>query len=377
MHLSYSDEQAMLRDSVARYLRDNFSFNQRNALLAYPTKAVQQVWRELSDLGLTGILVPEEYGGIGGSMRDLHGVLREAGASLLVAPLVSSAVLSTVALVASDATSVQKDYLPLMASGDLMVSWAGEQVGGAPAARATFDGTHWRLSGGVRNVSCGASAGGYIVTAQLGSPGSGSAEGLFLVDRKNQVPEAVKVAPYRLVDASPAATVNFFDAVGLPLFHGDASKNHPQVMEQVRTAGMVAACADGLGSVEAAIQLTSEYVRNRRQFGKPLADNQAVRHKIAEMLVGLESIKSMSLLAAIAYDEPDSAMAGDVARAKLILSVHGRKALEDAIQLHGGIGMTEEYSVGHYLQRFVVFDSTFGDADQQAEYLAKLQGDTR
>ncbi|MFX8848672.1 acyl-CoA dehydrogenase family protein, partial [Acinetobacter baumannii] len=83
------------------------------------------------------------------------------------------------------------------------------------------------------------------------------------------------------------------------------------VMEQVRTAGMVAACADGLGSVEAAIQLTSEYVRNRRQFGKPLADNQAVRHKIAEMLVGLESIKSMSLLAAIAYDEPDSAMAGD------------------------------------------------------------------
>lgn len=377
MHLSYSDEQTMLRDSVARYLRDNFSFEQRNALLADPTNAVPQVWRELSDLGLTGILVPEEHGGIGGSMRDLHGVLREAGASLLVAPLVSSAVLSTVALVASGATSVQKDYLPLMASGDLMVAWAGDRVGGTPAPRAAFDGQNWLVSGGARSVPCGALAGGYIVAAQLDTPGSGSAEGFFLIDRKSQVSDAVKADAYRLVDGSPAATVSFFDAVGLPLFDREASHEHAQVLARVRTAGMVAACADGLGSVEAAIRLTAEYVRNRRQFGKPLADNQAVRHKIAEMLVGLESIKSMSLLAAIAYDEPDSAMAGDVARAKLILSVHGRKALEDAIQLHGGIGMTEEYSVGHYLQRFVVFDSTFGDADEQAEYLENLHGDAR
>ena len=377
MDFSYSDEQAMLRDSVARYLRDNFSFEQRKALLADPGRAVPRVWRELADLGLTGVLVPEDYGGFGGSMGDLHGVLREAGASLLIAPLISSMVMSTVALVASGASSLQKDYLPLMASGDLMVCWAGERASGVPATRATFDGKHWRVSGGVRNVACGALAGGYIVAAQFVSPGSGPAEGIFLVDRKNQVPDAVKAAPYCLVDASPAATVSFLDAIALPLFDGDTSHGYAQVMARVRSAGTAAACADGLGTVEAAVRLTAEYVRNRRQFGKPLADNQAVRHKIAEMLVGLESIKSMSLLAAIAYDNPGSAMAGDIARAKLILSVHGRKSLEDAIQLHGGIGMTEEYSVGHYLQRFVVFDSTLGDADEQAEYLAKQHGDAR
>lgn len=376
MDFLYTEEQAMMRESIARYLRDGHSFDRRADLLNDPDRLASRVLGELAELGLTALLVPEEHGGLGGSVCDFHGVLREMGAALFVSPLPTSSILATSALLGSGVGRLQEAYLPRLADGSLLLGWASDHPVTSAPTSARLEGGQWELSGDKHNVLFGSQAGGYVVLAEVESADADPVPGLFLVDGSKQGGEVSIVRTYRLVDGSPAASMRFSDAVGEPLFSLDVPESRSQVIERVMNVGIAAACADGLGAAEGAIAMTAEYIRSRRQFGRTLAENQAVRHRVAEMLVNVESVKSMSMLAAIACDEPSSTQAGDSSRAKILLGVHGRKILEDAIQLHGGIGMTEEYKVGHYLQRFQVLDHAFGDWESHIHRLGRKIGVT-
>lgn len=374
MDFLYTEEQAMMRESVARYLRDGHGFDKRADRLSDPDKLAAQVMAELTELGLTALLVPEAHGGLGGSVCDFHGVLREMGAALYVSPLSTSSIVATGAILASGVTRIQEAYLPRLAVGSVLLGCAlDHSVTSAPTS-AKLEGGRWRLSGEKHNVLFGPQAVAYVVLAEVESADADPVPGLFLVDRQGQGGEVSVSETYRLVDGSPAASVRFSNAMGEALFDLDVPESRARAVDSVIRLGIAVACAEGLGAAEGAIAMTAEYVGSRRQFGKNLAENQAVRHRVAEMLVNLESIKSMSMLATIACDQPSSTLADDHSRAKILLGVHGRKIVEDAIQLHGGIGMTEEYRVGHYLQRFQVLDHAFGDSDWHAHRLGSKIG---
>jgi alkylation response protein AidB-like acyl-CoA dehydrogenase len=192
---------------------------------------------------------------------------------------------------------------------------------------------------------------------------------LFLVDAQAA---GLRCRNFRLVDDSPAGELHLDGVVAEPLGEPTDGPRALRAIEATRDAGIASVCADAVGAMENAYALTLAYLPTRKQFGRALAENQALRHRVAEMMVSLESCSSMAMLAAAAIDRPDSVEAADLIRAKLIIGRHGRSLCQSAIQAHGGIGMTQEYAVGHCLRRIAVIDQLFGDSGAQAARLAAL-----
>jgi pimeloyl-CoA dehydrogenase len=271
-------------------------------------------------------------------------------------------------------TPTQQRLLPAVAAGSLQLAWAYDEVAARHApcwteTRAVQRGDSWVLDGSKHGVLHGASAQQIIVSARV-SGAADAAEGraLFLLD-----PQAVGVTlePYWLVDDTPAADLTLRAAVAQPLGDPRDSAHGEAALQATLNAGMAAACADMVGAMEGAHQLALAYLNTRQQFGRLIGENQALRHRAAEMLVSLEICRSMAIAAALAVDHPDAeASSADLLRAKLLIGRHSRLLCQHAIQIHGGIGMTEEYAVGHYLRRVHVLDQLFGDSEAQASRLA-------
>ena len=199
-----------------------------------------------------------------------------------------------------------------------------------------------------------------------GAPDDDAGVALFLVDA---AATGLVRSDYRLVDDSAAAefVVTGVDATPLCLDGTIASA----AIAATHSAGTAAVCADAMGAMEGAFELATAYIKTRQQFGRAIGENQALRHRVAKMFVSLEMCRSMAIVAAVAASgQPDDSARADLQRAKLMIGRHGRSFCQSAIQLHGGIGMTEEYAVGHYLRRITLMDQLFGDADAQAARLA-------
>ncbi len=371
MNFELHEDQVQLRDSVTRLLADNYSFEQRRAIAATPEGTSPAVWRQLCGLGVSGLRIAEEHGGFGGSAGDLGVLMQAFGKALLTEPFLGSAVLGATALSQSgDATS--QGLLPQVASGERIVAWASDEAAGRHAAcwvetQARQQGGRWTLHGGKAVVLNAPQADAFIVSARIaGQPGDAQGLGLFLVDAGSP---GLKLRAYRLIDDTPAGDLQLDGVEARPLGEpGQAGA----VIEATRQAGVAALCADAVGAMEGAYQLTLEYLNTRKQFGRLIGENQSLRHRVAEMMVELEIARSMALLAACAIDDPGSVQPEDLARAKYIIGRHGRNLCQSAIQLHGGIGMTEEYAVGHYLRRITVIDQLFGDSADQLSRLAGM-----
>lgn len=369
MNFEFTEEQLALRDSMARLLGRHYGFEQRRRMAAGESGGASAVWRQLAELGVTGLLVPEDCGGFGGGMQDMLAVLPEAGRALALEPLLSSAVLGATALRLADVSEPRRQLLAGIADGSRQVAWCH---GEAPArhartwvqARAEAAGGGWKLYGSKCNVLHGASAHAWIVSARIsGQAADRGGLGLFLVLPGSA---GITVSGYRLMDDTPAADVELDGAQALALCV--QPQRAADIIERTQAAGMAAVCADSLGALELAYQLAAAYMHARRQFGRLIGENQALRHKAAEMLVSLEMCRSMAMAAAVAADQPDSL---DLQRAKIVVGRQGRSVCHAAIQIHGGIGMTEEYAVGHCLRRVVVQDQLFGDADAHIGRLAE------
>ncbi len=374
MDFEPSAEQIQLHDSVSRLLADHGRFEQRRAATALEPGYDVELWRRLAGLGVAGLLVPEAHGGIGGRFEDLLPVLRATGRALSLEPLLASGVLAATTLRHAASPAQQATWLPGLASGEAVWAWAYHEAAGGHAAcwvetHARQKDGAWLLDGRKSPVLHGAHAGRLLLSARVaGQPGDAQGLAWFAVE-----PDAPGLArrAFRLVDDTPAAELHLQATPAQPLGDPFDAPRAAQALVATHDAALAALCADMLGTLEAAYDLAIGYLGTRRQFGRPIGDNQALRHEAAEMRVALELCRSMAIAAAVAADRPaQDASRTDLLQAKLVIGRRGRALCHAAIQLHGGIGMTEEYAVGHCLRRLHVRDHLFGDSAAQAERLA-------
>lgn len=374
MNFELSEDQGQLRDSVARLLADVYGFEQRKSIAATATGTDPGVWKQLSDLGVTGLRIDEDCGGFGGKADDLVPVMQAFGKALLIEPFLASAVLGATAVSQAADNQTRKSLLPKVASGETVLAWAHDESAARHApcwvetSARRADG-QWTLRGTKSLVLHAPGANAFIVSARVsGQPEDPGGLALFLVDA---AAAGLRCRGYRLVDDTPAGDLYLDGVAATPLGDTADAARAWSAIESTRCAGMAAVCADAVGAMEGAYQLTLEYLNTRKQFGRAIGEYQALRHRVAEMMVSLEIARSMAVLAAAAIDDPASVQAEDLTRAKFIIGRHGRTLCQTAIQLHGGIGMTEEYAVGHYLRRITVIDQLFGDSASQISRLAE------
>ena len=374
MQFDLNEEQQALAQSLSRLLDDHYGFENRRAIAHSPAGWSEAAWGQLAELGVTALGIPEAFGGLGGGASDRLPVMQGFGRALLLEPYLASSVLAATAVLSACSEAQKDGLLPSLAQGEVRMAWAHDEAPGRHKAlwvetRARRDGKQWRLDGVKSLVLHAGAASRFVVSARVsGQPGDEDGLALFLVDAGS-----AKLRSFRLIDDTPAGELVLDGAAAEPL--GDAA-DHARAAAAIRTtvaAGTAAVCADMVGTMEMAFSLTTAYVNTRKQFGRLIGEYQALRHRISEMAVALEMARSMAIAAAVAVDDPTSdSAATDLPRAKLAIGRYARALCQQAIQSHGGIGMTEEYAVGHCLRRIHVLDHLFGDVDAQAARLARM-----
>ena len=339
MDFQLTEEQTLLRDTTRNLLSRSYDQESRNKVAETELGWSQQVWNQLAEIGILGLGFDDEAGG----QIEVMVVMTEIGRHLAPEPVLSAA-LTPGSLINELGTAEQRKLLDDAAAGQLLLAFAHEG-----ATTAVRQGDSWTLAGRKNPVLAGDSADTLVVSAAL--PGGGT--GLFLVDAK-----AVTRHPHRTFDGRRGAQVDLDHAPAEPL--GDAVDASEAIARAViRTQS--ALCAEAVGAMEEALRLTTEYLKTRKQFGVTLNKFQALTQRAADMYVSLEMARSMSFYAAmsIADGRFDPLVAS---RAKLQIGRCGRHIGQEAIQLHGGIGVTAEYPVGHYTARLTAIEQTLGSS---------------
>jgi len=373
MDFDLTEEQRLLRDSVERLLADHYGFDRRRSYLAEPNGWSRALWSQYAELGLLGLPFAESYGGFGGGPIEVMLVMEALGRVLALEPYLATVVLTGTALRLAGSEAQKSRILPQIAQGQMILAFAhGER-------QARYDltdvlttakpkGSGWLLDGAKSVVLHGADAGRLVVSART-SGERDDPEGitLFLVDA---AANGVARRSYPMRDGTRAAEISLSDVeVGSEDVLGEVGKGLP-VIDRVVEAGIAATAAEAVGAMEAMQAMTLEYLKTRQQFGRPIGENQVLQHRAAEMLMELERGRSMAMLAAMMVEEPDAAeRAHNIAMVKVGVGQASKFVSQNAVQLHGGIGMTEEYAVGHYFRRCMVIEHLFGDT---AHHLSRL-----
>ena len=378
MDFDLSEEQRLLRDSVERLLVDHYGFDKRRSYLAEPEGWSRRLWAQYAELGLLGLPFAEDYGGFGGGPIEVMLVMEALGRVLALEPYLATVVLGGTALRLAGNEEQKSAILPQVAEGGMILAFAhGER-------QARYDltdvlttakpkGGGWVLDGAKSVVLHGDSAQRLMVSARTaGERDDPDGITLFIVDA---AANGVARRAYPMRDGTRAAEISLSGVeVGEEDVLGEIGGGFP-VIERVVEAGIAAAAAEAVGAMEAMQAMTLEYLKTRQQFGRPIGDNQALQHRATEMLMELERGRSMAMLAAMMVEEPDPAeRARNIAMAKVGVGQASKFVSQNAIQLHGGIGMTEEYAVGHYFRRCMVIEHTFGDT---AHHLSRLAEQVR
>jgi len=373
MDFDFSEEQRLLRDSVDRLLADRYAFDKRRAYLAEPDGWSRAMWSQYAELGLLGLPFAEEHGGFGGGGIDVMLVMEAFGRALVLEPYLATVVLAGTALRLAGNQAQQAALLPLVAEGKLLLGFAhGERQARYDLSdvltTANPKAGGWVLDGAKSIVMHGDSADRLVVSARTaGNRDDTGGISLFLVDA---AANGVARRSYTMRDGTRAADLALSGVeIGADALLGEVGAGFP-VIERVVEAGIAATAAEAVGAMETMQAMTLEYLKTRQQFGRPIGQNQALQHRASEMFMSLEQGRSLAMLAAIMVDEPDAAeRAHNIAMAKVGVGQAARFVSQNAVQLHGGIGMTEEYAVGHYFRRCMVIEHTFGDT---AHHLSRL-----
>ena len=378
MDFDLTEEQRLLRDSIDRLLADHYAFDKRMAYLAEPEGWSRSLWSQYAELGLLGLPFAEEHGGFGGGGIEVMLVMEAFGRALALEPYLATVVLAGTALRLAGSEAQQAELLPQVAEGKLLLAFAhGERQARYDLpdvlTTATQKGSGWVLDGAKSVVSHGDSADKLIVSARTaGNRDDTAGITLFLVDGNAS---GVARRAYTLRDGTRAAEIALSGVeVGGDAVLGPVGAAYP-VIERVVETGIAATAAEAVGCMETMQAMTLEYLKTRQQFGQPIGRNQALQHRATEMFVSLEQGRSMAMLAAMMVDEPDAAeRARNLSMVKAGIGQAARFVSQNAVQLHGGIGMTEEYAVGHYFRRVMVIEHTFGDTAHHLSRLAREVG---
>jgi pimeloyl-CoA dehydrogenase small subunit len=378
MDFELSEEQRLLKDSVERLTQQRYDFEARKKFMKEPDGWSRALWKQYVDLGLTALPFSEDHGGIGGGPVETMIVMEAFGGSLALEPYYASIILggSFVKLGASDKTKA--NVLPQVAAGESLLAFAHQERQARydladVMATAKKDGAGYVLNGEKSLAVHGDVADKIVVSARVsGAQRDQNGIGLVLVDAKA---DGVSRRGYPTMDGLRAAEVSLHNVkVGANAVIGEPGNAYP-LIEQVSHIAIAALSAEAVGAMSAMQELTVDYLKQRKQFGVPIGNFQVLQHRAGEMLIALEQARSMAMLGTMMAEEPNAAE-----RRKTIAAVKvqvGRSAKfvgQQAIQLHGGIGMTMEYKVGHYFKRATMIDTMFGDADYHLGALARMGG---
>ncbi|HYD55331.1 MAG TPA: acyl-CoA dehydrogenase family protein [Burkholderiales bacterium] len=355
MNFDYNEEQQLLADSVRRYLQKDYDFEARRKIVASKEGWSPQVWAQLAEMGLTGLPVSTDFGGFGGGAVDLMGVMEAFGDALVVEPYLPTVLAARL---------IRKhDILGSVVEGKARLAFAHAEQGarhrvGHVNAAAKQSGAAWTLDGEKKAVSGAPMADKLVVSAK-------DAKGiaLFLVDAKD-----VQMRPFRALDETRSADVVLKGAKAERLEGGLAE------VEAAIDFGTALVCAEAVGAMKFACDTTLEYLKTRKQFGVPIGTFQALQHRMVDMYVAYEQAKSMACLACSKADSAEDAKdrMRSVSAAKIKISDNARYISQESVQLHGGMGMTEELKVSHTFRRLTVITEQFGGADYHLERFASL-----
>ena len=366
MDFSHTEERQMLADMVGRFVRDQYDIDTRHANVKLEQGYSPEHWQQLAELGVVGALCDENVGGFGGAGFDIAVVFEELGRGLVVEPFLATLLAGT----ALAATGSHGDQIEAAISGESQLALAH----GEPASRYTLNhvetsaektGDGYRLNGNKAVVISGGSADALVVSARTSGNGD-DADGisLFLVPANA---DGVHVRSYGTVDGYQAAEIALQDVdVSADALIGGEGEGLA-ALEAANAAGILAVSAEALGAIEVAIDMTLEYLKTRKQFGVPIGKFQALQHRMADMMIEREQIRSAVINAAGHMGSAPAERDWNMSALKNLIGRSGRKIAEESIQMHGGIAMTWEYAVGHFAKRIIMIDHLFGDEDHHLQ----------
>ncbi len=378
MDFSYSEEQQMLKESVGRFVRQQYDFDTRNRIAASETGYSEENWKLFAELGWLTVPFGEEDGGFGGSAVDLMVMMEEFGKAMLLEPFLPSVVLAGRLLAALGDARRKAELLPALMAGNLQLACAWAESGSRynlanVRLSARGEGGNVILSGVKVNVLNGPNADKLLVTARESGAVTGR-EGLsvFLVDRDAP---GVDVRAYANMDACRAAKISF-NEVTVP---ESARLGKPggvyDALERVFDHATAAVCAQAVGALDSLLRKTVEYSKTRKQFGVHIGSFQALQHRMADMFIECQLARSITVMAAMQLDSeaPWQSRSAAVSAAKSRLGRAIRRVGQEAVQIHGGIGMTDELDVSHLFRQVTGLELLFGDADYHTARFARLQ----
>jgi alkylation response protein AidB-like acyl-CoA dehydrogenase len=377
MDFEFTREQQLLGDTLRRFLGERYGFEARRGIVRSAEGWSREIWSALAEMGLLGLQVPEEHGGAGDAPVETLLTMTAFGRVLLVEPYLPSAILATSLIRELGSAAQKKSLLPPLVAGERIAVPAHDEEGTRYALSHVATSAARKKDGFVLNgrkaVIPHAAAADHLLVSARESGGAEAEDGISLFLVKRDTP-GVSITSYPTLDEQRAAEVVLRD-VSLP----STALIGPEggAFAAIRAAwdvGIAAVCAEAVGALQAILEATIEYTKTRKQFGVPIGTFQALQHRMAEMLLHVEQARSMSYLAALRCRHPDPVVrARAVSAAKVLVGQACRRVGQEAIQLHGGMGMTDELAVSHYFKRLTVIELSFGDTEHHLERFARWE----
>ena len=378
MDFSFTEEQTLLRDSIARFLGDNYDFETFKRVSRSEPGWRPQIWKQFAELGLLGASLPEDFGGLGGGPIETMIVMEEFGRALVVEPYVATVVVGGGLLSRAGSDAQKQEWLPKIANGEAVMAFAFVEPQGrynlaALTTTAKKTGSDYVLNGAKAVVLGGPWADALIVTARAGgAQRDAGGVSVFLVDRKSK---GISSRDYRTVDGLHASDISF-ENVSVPASNliGADGGGLP-LIEQAVDEAIVAHSAEAVGAMKVLLDATVEYSKTRKQFGVPIGKFQVLQHRMVDMFINAEQSVSIGLMATLKLHDSDTERKKAASAAKVQIGRAGRFVGQQAVQIHGGMGMTDELNVGHYFKRLTMLDTLYGNVDHHLKRYASLGGE--
>jgi len=375
MDFNYSEEQQMLRDSVAKFVTNDYDFDTRRKIIASDSGYSKDNWKLFAELGWLMVPFKEEDGGLGGSAVDIIAVMEELGKGIVIEPFLATAILGG-GIVAKAGNVQQKEEIITQVMGgelQLALAYAEEQSRyklADVAAKAEKNSDGYTISGKKIAVLNGNKADKIIVVARTsGKQQDSNGLSLFIVDANA---DGVIIQGYETVDGFQGADITFNNViVSADNLLGEEGKGYA-ALEFIIDRATLAVCAEAVGAMEVSYKKTVEYTKTRKQFGVPIAKFQALQHRMADMFIEHEQAKSLMLITAMKCDSAGGIDKKQISAAKSRIGKAARKVGQEAVQIHGGIGVTDELDVGHYFKRLTTIQFIFGSTDFHTQRFADL-----
>jgi len=366
--LRYATEHVILRESAGKFLAERYDYRTVQKIAASETGWDREVWEEFAKLGWLGLPFAPEDGGNGGGAVELAILMEAFGQHLVIEPYLATVVLGGGLIAALGSTAERQTMLPAVMEGECHLAFAHEERDVPTRAQRTNDG--YSLRGGKKVVLGGSSADTLLLSARLGDQGLG----VFVVPRTTH---GLTVRSYRMVDGRRAADVDLNDAMVPTSALLGGNENAGGAVEAVLQRAIAALSADAVGAIGAMVKATVDYAKTRVQFGQPIANFQALQHRMVRIKIKEEEARAAALFATLSLDGPAAICARATSGAKAKIGRCARSVHQEAIQLHGAIGTTDELALGGYAKRLLAYELLFGSTREHLRRYGAMIADPK